>query len=168
MYRMIKDEDRDRTKVIEITMIVDDEGAIAAASSYLHHPKSIEPEKRITDGHLQLLNDIILSFDMMIKSYKFDIVKKYSASNSYSYYIHFDPITESGEKLSPVRLIFRVSNHPSRSAKGSINSPKVRAVTFMLGEENFQNSLDLIEQGSQILERLYHGDKSVLDELPNL
>lgn len=136
-----------------------------AAETYLKHPRSIRKDKKISDKHLGLLNDIIASFDNTLKYYHFPILKKYAANNSYSYYIQFEPITYAGEHLAPIRLIFRVSNHVSRSAKGDISSPTTRIVQFTLNDESFDNSLDLIVRGSEICKQLYEGNKRVLDEI---
>lgn len=138
---------------------------IAASSEYLSHPKNIKKKFRISDKHLEYLNDIIASFDHNLQVAKFDIIDRRSASNSYSYYITFIPITESGEKLLPIDLVFRVSNHSSKSASESGSSSFARIVSFTLQHEDFDKASDLIYEGIRIIRELKKGNVSILDEI---
>ena len=134
----------------------------AAAEDFLDHPKS--SKEKISNFKLSLLNDIIASVDNSIRYYKFPIIKKGQAGNSYSYYIRFIPVTAKGEQLAPVEIIFRVSTHYSKTAEGSADSPKVRVVQFVLGNESFEDSFALIDKAAYICEQLYAGNRNVLIE----
>lgn len=133
-----------------------------AAQDFLDHPKS--SKEKISDFKLSLLNDIIASVDNSIRYYKFPIIKKGPAGNSYSYYIRFIPVTASGEQLAPVEIVFRISSHYSKTAAGSVDSPKVRVVQFVLGNESFEDSFALIDRAAYICEQLYAGNRAVLTE----
>ena len=165
MKKWIHSSNELEKRTITITMIVEEESEDIAASDYLNHPKSIKKSKRITDKHLQYLNDIIATFDHNIQAAGFPIVDRHPGSNSYSYYIEFIPITESGEELLPIDLIFRVSDHFSRSAEGSKNSSFARIIGFTLENEDFDKASELIYEGVRILRELKKGNIDILDQL---
>lgn len=158
--------DSTSNRQLTITMYIRDANELQlAASDYLDHLKSIKKKYRISDEHLKMLNDIIASFDHNIQVAGFKITNRRKASNSYSYYITFIPITDEGEKLLPIDLIFRVSSHNSESAEASADSSFARIVTFALEHEDFNKASELIYEGVQILKELKKGNVDILDQL---
>lgn len=150
---------------ILVTMHIEDAVVDIAASEYLDHPKSVKKKYKISDRHLKMLNDVIASFDYNIQVAGFEILERRKATNSYSYYITFVPITLEGEKLLPIDLIFRVSSHSSKSAEGSKNSYFAQIVSFTLEHEDFNKASQLIYEGVRIIKELQNGNIDVLDEL---
>ena len=136
-----------------------------AASTYLEHPTSIKKKYRISDKHLEYLNDIIATFDHNLQAAGFEIIDRHHSSNSYSYYITFMPITENGEKLLPIDLIFRVSSHSSKSAEASEGSSFARIISFTLANEDFDKASELIYAGIRIIRELKKGNVDILDEI---
>ena len=101
MNRMIRNSTENRRSVI-ITMWMDEYDQpdnLAATTQYIEHPKNIKKKRRISDKHLEYLNDIIATFEANIQVVGFPIIDKHPGGDSYSYYITFTPVTESGEPL---------------------------------------------------------------------
>ena len=150
---------------ITITMFVDGSYENIAASSYLKHPSNINKKDIISDKHLEYLNDIIATFDHNLQVAGFEILDRHSSKKGYSYYITFVPITESGEKLLPIDLIFRVSNHSSKSSEGSQSSNFARIIGFTLEHESFDEASELIYKGIRIIRELKKGNIKILDQI---
>lgn len=158
MKRYVKSSDVTTIElVIELEIL---KSGIAATHNFLDHPKS--SKEKLSNFKLSLLNDIIASVDNSIRYYKFPIVSKGPANNSYSYYIRFIPVTATGEQLSPIEIVFRISSHYSKSGAGSATSPRVRVVQFVLGNESFEDSFELIDRAAYICEQLYAGNRNAL------
>lgn len=152
-------------KQIVITMYVEEVAEDVAANTFINHPANVAKKKRITDQHLKMLDDIIATFDANLRIAKFNIIKEYQASNTYSYYIVFQPVTEDGEILLPIDLIFRISNHSSKSADLSSQSSFVRIVGFTLENEDYNTASALIYRGIHIIKELKKGNVDILDQL---
>lgn len=152
-------------KKIVITINIEEAEGSIAASEYLSHPKNIKKRNRISDQHLEYINDIIATFDHNIQAAGFPITSRRPAKNSYSYYLTFVPVSEEGEELLPVDLIFRVSSHTSKTAEDSTRSSFARIISFTLGHEDYNKASDLIYKGIYILKELKKGNIDVLDEL---
>lgn len=150
---------------ITITMDIHTKLDKVAATDYIQHPKSISKKRRIPDSHLAMLNDIVASFDSNIRAVGFPIIDEHWPKKSYSYYIKFIPITESGEELLPVKLVFRVANHSNIPAEDSSDSDIVQIVSFTLEHEDKLRSWELIHRGAYILQELRKGNVNVLDEI---
>jgi len=164
MKRMVR-SDSTIVRQIVITMIVDYADESIAAAEYLTHPKNVKKRYRITDRHLEYLNDIIASFDHNIQAANFEIVNRRSSKKVYAYYIQFIPITISGERLMPIDLVFRVANHSNLAAENSETSSFARIVGFTLEHEDYDKASELIYRGVYILRELRKGNVDVLDEL---
>ena len=136
-----------------------------AADIYLEHPENIKKKYRISDKHLQYLNDIIATFDHNLQAAGFDIIDRCPAGNSYSYYITFIPVTEDGRQLLPIDLIFRISDHSSKSAEASAGSTFARIVSFSLEHEDFDKASELIYEGIRIIQELKKGNADILDQI---
>ena len=154
-----------RQIIVTVNAEVADATNSIAASEYLSHPKSVKKKYRISDKHLQYLNDIISTFDYNLQAAGFDIINRHPVSNSYSYYITFIPITEDGVKLIPIDLVFKVSTHYSKSAEGSVGSEFARIVSFTLEHEDFDKASELIYEGIRIIRELKRGNADILDEI---
>lgn len=166
MKRLVQSSSEQHRQIV-ITMNIEEYTGSSpiAANEYLDHPKSINKKHKISDKHLEYLNDIIASFDHNLQVAGFPILDSRPAKNSYSYYITFVPITESGEELLPVDLIFRVSTHSSKSSEGSIGSSFVRIKGFTLEHEDFDKASELIYEGIRIIRELKKGNVDILDEI---
>jgi hypothetical protein len=146
-------------------MYIEEAAESVAAGTFINHPANIAKKKRITDKHLEMLDDIIATFDANLRIAKFNIIREYQAGNSYSYYIVFEPVTEYGQVLLPIDLIFRISNHSSKSADLSSQSNFVRVIGFTLDNEDYDKASDLIYRGIHIIRELRKGNSDILDEL---
>lgn len=154
-----------QNRQIVITMLVDDFENSIAASNYLDHPLNIRKKDLISDKHLEYLNDIIATFDHNLQVAGFEIIDRHSSKKGYSYYITFIPVTESGQELLPIDLIFRVSNHSSKSSEGSQSSNFARIISFTLEHESFDEASELIYEGIHIIRELKKGNTKILDQI---
>ena len=161
MKRYVKPKNLTTIELV-IELEIDKSLESVPAEDFLDYPKTLK--EKISDFKLSLLNDIIASVDNSIRYYRFPIVKKGPAGNSYSYYIRFTPVTTEGKQLAPVEIVFRISSHYSKAAEGSADSPKVRVVQFVLGNESFEDSFALIDRAAYICEQLYLGNKDAITE----
>lgn len=135
-----------------------------AAWKYVNHPQSIRKRNRLNEQQLKIFNDVVESGISTIRSHNFPIVSSKQKGNQYSYYIQFQPINSSGEKLTPVDIVFRIAHHPNAGADNSNLSARVRIVSLLLNRKKFDNSIQLIEAMDVICEELSKGNFDILDQ----
>ena len=157
MKRMIKD-------CIELVVTINIETRTHVAASAVNHPKSIKQAKKLSDSKLLILNDIVSSVLSVIQSYNFAIIKKYQSNKSYTYYIWFQPQAEDGQKLTPVKIVFRISgDHDSKSIDDNIaEGTQVVVRSFLTGDEEYKDIFVLMSKIDKICKGLSEGDVSEL------
>lgn len=158
MKRMIKD-------YIQLNVIINlDYIYTDIAASEVNHPKNIRKSNRLDEAKLTILNDIVDSVVSVIRSYHFDIIKKYQSSKSYTYYIWFEPKTSDGRKLIPVKIVFRISgDHRSKSMEGAISEGvQVIVRSINIGEDEYKDVLGVMNKVDKICKELSVGNLSEL------
>lgn len=151
-------------KIIDIEIIVEYRDYTIAASRIIDHPDNIAKKKRLNDLKLQILNDVAMSAITAINSRDHLILtKQYQAKNTYSYYIQFDVLDETGQKIIPVGIRFRISNHTMHGDELAIDSSTVVIRSFVLSGKYYENSIAIIQQIDQICAELNKGNINILD-----
>ena len=164
MKRVIRADSTVHRRIV-ITMHLECDEESLAAATYLEHPHNIKKKFRISEKHLEYLNDIIASFDHNIQAAGFEIVDRHPSKKGYAYYITFIPISIDGERLMPIDLVFRVADHSSKEAEQSVTSSFARIIGFTLEHEDFDKASELIYEGVRIIRELKKGNVDILDEI---
>ena len=132
----------------------------------VNHPSNIKRRERLDEIKLTILNDVVDSCISCINSAGFPISKQYQSSKSYTYYIQFQPITESGEKLIPVELMFRISgDHKSQSIAEDVASTSTVIIkSITLGQKEYESYPQVILALQDICNELKQGNINVLSK----
>lgn len=131
-----------------------------AASIYLQKMDNISKNNQINEEILVKLNDLISSIISHINYYKFDLKRHYPGSKGYSYYVKFAPLNKNGKPFSDVDLLFRVSDHNSKTL---INSNKILVKSFIINNKTVNNSMQMLQELDKIFDELSKGNFDVLN-----
>lgn len=165
LLRRYSDKD---IKIIDIEIILEYEYShVAASDGLLNHPKNIKRRRRISDIKLQILNDVAASAKSRIEtSEQFVVTYETPAGKNkdYTYYIQFDVYDKEGNKLIPVGIRFRISNHTMKGEETPIDSNTVVIRSFVLKGKNYDNSVAIIQTINMICSELERGNIKILDQ----
>ena len=150
--------------IIEVSM--DLQESIAATDIIQYRP-NISKKFQLTDDQLTAYDDLIKSVLSVVTFNKFRILDKHQSGKSYSYYITFYPIDESGTELDEVEIEFRIANHSGKGVpdEESIASSKRIIKSFKLGSTRYPNTFSIVQAVSGICDELKIGNYGILDEL---
>ena len=135
------------------------------AAAEMNHPTSISKKKKLADYKLVILNDIVESVLSTIRGFGFDITRKHQSKKSYTYYVWFQPISETGEKLVPVQIQFRISgDHVSRTEEDNSQYGSVVVKSIFIGPNEYDNPVSVILAIEEMCKGLQKGDITVLSK----
>ena len=150
--------------VIEVYMDLQDS---IAATDIIEFRPNISKKHQLTEDQLTAYDDCIKSILSVITSNKFHIIDKYQSGKSYSYYVVFYPVEDSGKELDEVELEFRIANHPGKGL--SDDEPVVTSTriikSFKLGSKRYPSTYEIVKAVSGICTELKLGNYEILDEL---
>lgn len=160
----VTDMKRYKYDVIKLSVLINLEYTPQhVAASEVSHPSNIRKKNRLDEIKLTILNDIVDTALSAIRSAGFEITKKYQSKRSYTYYIWFQPISDSGEKLTPVEVEFRISgDHKSRTMQDNETYSKVIVKSIVIGPEEYDNPAYVLQAFDEICVGLKQGDMAVL------
>ena len=152
--------------VLRIEWIAEESPLDIAANGYITHPKNIKRRNHIHEDKLRILNDAAMSLSSMLEARHFILSRPpKQSSRSYSFYTHFYPVTDDGETLGKVEIVFRLSDHeqPKGAPKVAPDpiSP-IRIRIFLIGDEELEDVIAFTLKLGEILDKLKAGDYSVL------
>lgn len=88
------------SRTIYIDMVLSDEDVESIASDIsLNEPISIQDKYRLSISDFNAWCDFVDSVASVVRSYDFKIVQEYQSKKSYSYYIHFYPVSNDGARF---------------------------------------------------------------------
>lgn len=150
--------------VIKFTVLINLDYVLETiAANEVNHPLNVRKKNKLNETKLAILNDIVDTALSAIRSAGFEITKKYQSKKSYTYYIWFQPISQYGEKLTPVEVEFRISgDHNSKTLEDNETYSKVIVKSIIIGPEEYDNPAQVLQAFDDMCEGLKHGDSSIL------
>ena len=118
---------------------------------------NISKDYQISDIQLQAYNDLVSNILSIIRVNNFNVKRKYQSKSSYSFYIHVKPSFYEGIDTEPVEVIFRISDHPTKSDY-KVTGALIHSV--IINFEEFTNGNKIIQKIREICKDLKAGDYS--------
>lgn len=147
---------------IEVEIQLDYERSPVAAG-LMSHPKNIRKQNKLSEIKLAILDDIVTSTVSVIQSFGFQITRHRQSKKSYTYYIQFIPITDDGQPLLPVEVLFRISgDHSSNTLKDNMTYSSVIVKSVLIGDKEYNDPSSVILAIQDICNHLKEGDQSIL------
>ena len=161
MKRIIKTNIKTINIIVELDFKKTDH-AITSSDKLLKH-QSINKKYRVSDEELVILHDIVYSVLSCLTSRKFKIIEKYQSARSYTYYVQFMTISDSGEEMSPVNIKFRIADHDNKYLDEPLETTDVIIKSITIGDEIYHNSVGVVVAFSHICSELKKGNLDILN-----
>lgn len=143
-----------------------------AAGEYINK-RNVKAKYQLSDDELVLYDDFIRNVIHALKSKHFNILKNRQANNTYSYYISFKPVSESGEEFDRCAIILRISNHIREGSEADSiedNDSQIvyqgRAIisSIIIGTKKYSSYMQAVDRVYDIVDELAIGNYDILFE----
>ena len=161
-----------KTRILNIFIEFSHAANDIAASVYINK-RNVNDEYQLSDDEIVLYDDFIRNVIHALKSKHFNILKNRQANSTYSYYISFKPVDDSGKEFDRCAIILRISNHireGSDTDNIEENDSQVvyegRAIisSIIIGTKKYSSYTQAIDRVYDIVDELAIGNYDVLFE----